>query len=239
MKERLSAHGRTTEVSNVYSQIRSAFNQSGLAAEAQLVKIFSALEPIAVNLNEAINRQHIESELEAKDLVRDNNIRSLFLFLQGSCHHPVETLKEAAQKLMPVLDRYGLSIIQENYVAESGFVEALLTDLAAADLQSSIAAVSGCAELIAGVKTAQDDFEATRLSFKNGKVAEANLANATRTKQNLVRLLNKTLVNYLTTMCEIDEENYGAFYRIVEQLIYDNNALVRARMTATTKTVQA
>ncbi|QGY43163.1 hypothetical protein GM418_05670 [Maribellus comscasis] len=225
----LLSKSRVTEADAVSMRIISAFKSSGMDSDPHLPHMFNTLDPFSKNLTSAINRSKAESNLEEKDEKHDGEIRSFSYLLLGLLHHPDDNVKAAAQKVKKVFDKYGVSITGKSYASESSLVASLLNDLAKPNLQDTIAQLSGCAELIAALQAAQDEFEAARLAYEQEKAQESTAISASVIKRELVDLLNGKIVVYLRAMEIIDEATYGAFPRIIAKIIDDNNETVKKR----------
>jgi hypothetical protein len=229
MIHKLISYSRATEVSTVAESIVGAYKGTTLSSDTYLSGLMTGLEGDQVSLTAAIKRMKAESELEEMDELRDENIRSLYYLVLGQLHHPDATVKAAAQKVFDVLEHYGLSVAVESYSTESALVDSLLNDLANPELQESIAALSGCAESIAALQTAEDNFEAARIAFEKEKAQESTLENASNIKKEVANLINQKLVVYLRAMVQVNPEMYDLFGRTVDQIIADNNEVVKKR----------
>ena len=229
MITKLMTNSRTTEVSAVADRITDAYKGTGLNTDAYLSGMMTGLEDDQVLLTAAIKRMKAESELEAQDEARDAEIRALYYLVLGLQHHPDEAIKAAAQKVFAVLEHYGLSVANESYASESSLVGSMLVDLATPEFQEPIAALSGCAESIAKLKTAEDNFAAALIAFEQEKAHESTLENATVIKKRVVNLINQKLVVYLIAMAQANPETYDLFARTVGQIIADNNVAVKKR----------
>ncbi|WP_430935799.1 DUF6261 family protein [Saccharicrinis sp. 156] len=238
MIDRIMTQTRITEIDTVTSQILAAYQSSSPYGDSNLSGIITSIQPLSANLNQAINRIKSESELEEKDEDRDNSVRSFYYLILGFTHHPDENITNAAQKIMSVIDNYGLQIVNESYATESSLVNSLLTELAKPELQEPIALVSGAAESIAALRNAQNDFETSHLSFEQKKAQEGTYANATSIKNKILKLINGKLVIYLKAMAIVNEDTYGSFTRTVAQLIAANNENVRRRTKKTTQEIE-
>ena len=233
MIPKLINYSRTTEVSAVADRITDAYKGTGLSTDAYLSGLMTGLEADQVLLTEAIKRMKAESELEAQDELRDDGIRALYYLVHGLQHHPDETIKAAAQKVSAVLDHYGLSVTGESYASESALVGSMLGDLAKPEFQEPVAALSGCAESIAKLKAAEDNFDAALVAFEGEKAHESTLESATVIKKRLVNLINQKLVVYLQAMMQVNPDTYDLFARTVDQIIADNNVAVKKRRKET------
>ncbi|WP_299577592.1 DUF6261 family protein [uncultured Sunxiuqinia sp.] len=220
---------RATEINDVGSRIVDAYNNTSLSSDAYLAGLMTELGNMLALLIAAIKRIKIASELEEQDELRDDAMRALYYLILGFLHHPDTAVKQAAERVFKVIEHYGLSMVDESYSSESSLIDSLLLDLEGPNLQADIAALSGCAELIAALKTAEDNFEATRLAYEEGKAAEATLQNATALKRKVAGVINKKLVIYLRAMVQVDTETYGSFGGTVAEIIASNNENVKRR----------
>ncbi|MGQ8338522.1 DUF6261 family protein [Sunxiuqinia sp. A32] len=233
MIQKLRSTSRTTEVDAVSIRLIGAYRNTSLNTDAHLETIYGSLESESTQLTAAIRRMKAESVLDEKDSVRDQYVRGLFHFVQGSLYHPDDAIKTSAEKVEKVLEQYGISIVSENYATESSLINSLLNDLAKPNLQDDIAALSGCADLIAALQAAQADFEATRIAYEEDKADESTMENASSIKKQVVQIINEQLVIYLQAMNQVDVETYGSFARTVAEIIADNNEVVKKRRKKT------
>jgi hypothetical protein len=120
-------------------------------------------------------------------------------------------------------------VTNESYSTESSLINSLLGDLAKPDMQEPVAAVSGCAELIAVLQTAQEAFEQARVAYEEEKAQEGTETNATTLKKEVIDVINNRLVVYLDAMMLVDEATYGAFGRTVAEIIDATNEMVKKR----------
>lgn len=229
MIEKLIYQSRTTEVDAVSDRMIGAYQKSGLDSDTHLAEIFTGLGDASARLKAAVKRTKAESELEQKDEIRDDKVRALFYLVNGFVYHPDPNVKSAALKIKKVMDKYGLSMAEENYSTESSLVSSLLGDLSDPSLQASVAALSGCIGLITALQTSQTDFEQTRIAWEAEKAKEGTQGNATGIKKEVLEIVNDKLVVYLRAMEQVDEETYGAFTRTISQIISDNNDVVKKR----------
>lgn len=226
---KLISNCRTTEADAVAARIGGAYENAGPKTDTRLNEMITDLREKRTLLQEAIKRAKAESDLEEKDEVRDNGLRSLVYLVQGYIHHPDPAVNGAAVKVDDVLDRYGLSVTKESYSTESALINSLLADLSKPNMQEHVAALSGCAELIAALQTAQDAFEQTRIAYEEEKAQEGAETNATTLKKEVIDVINNQLVVYLDAMMLVDEATYGAFVRTVAEIIDATNEMVKRR----------
>lgn len=220
-------NSRTAEVDAASMRIIDVYEENDWSSDTHLVQEFAALKTLLAQLTTAINRDKVESDLANKDELRDEKLRALYHLLNGLLYHPDEATKKAAQTVDKVFEKYGVAIAEENYSTESAMIESLLNDLAAEDLQTSIAALSGCAELIAALKTAQSDFETERVGYEQSKAQESTQQSAYKLKSEVLKQLNDRIIVYLRAMVQVDEPKYGELSRTLAIIINENNEVVK------------
>ena len=229
MIEKINSKSRITEVDNVSSQILAAYLGATLSADQNLLGIITTIQPVSDKMSSAIKRIKSESELEEKDELRDNAVRSLFYLITGYTHHPDSAIREPALKIMSILDNYGLTITSESYATESSLIKSLLLELEKRDIKTAIELLSGAPESVVSVQNTQNNFVASHLVSEQNKAEEGTYENATSLKKEMIKLINGKLVVYLKAMILVDEETYGSFVRTIAQIIADNNEIVKKR----------
>ena len=228
MIEKLMSNCRNTEVNDVATRVSGAFAGSGVT-DPYLTTTFAGLDAANLALSQVIKRSKAESELEVKDKVRDDKVRAVNYLINGFLYHPTKKIKEAAQTLMEVFGKYGLALIGQSYSTESSLINSLLLDFAKPDYADAIAILSGCADLIAQLQTAQTDFETVRIAYESEKAKEGMVENATLVKKEVLTIINDKIVVYLRAMEQVNPAAYGVFAATAAQIITDTNEQVKKR----------
>lgn len=229
MTENLMSKSRTTEINDVSVLITGAYKKASLQSDTYLASLMLLIEEKSNMFTKAIRRIKARSNLAEKAGVRDKAYRSVFYLVNGFLHHPDPVVSGAAAKVDAVLARFGLSVTGESYATASSLIGSLLVDLADVKLQDSIAALSGCAELISALRTALNDFEFSRIAFQKEKGLQGLLPNATAIKMEMAELINGKLLVHLNAMEQINMEVYGLFAQTVAGIIATNNVVVKKR----------
>lgn len=232
MLKKLRGQSRISEVNAVCKRMIGAFQNSSLINDEYLVRIFNDLQTRSAQLTTAINPTKALSILEDKDQLRDKKVSDLYEYLKGCTRHPDPILKNSAITLFATFNKYGIKIIRENYASESGLLASLLEDFDQQPMLDAMANVGGSTEMVAQIKSAQDDFEASRIAFEEGRAADGSRINASKIKMEILKLINGTLVDYLRGMAGVDAQRYGAFRDTVAQIIDSTNAMVAGRQGA-------
>ena len=228
MIDKLISTSRVTEVNDVATRASGAFSASGIT-DPYLTTEFTSLDAANLKLSEVIKRSKAESDLMEKDGVRDDKDRALYYLINGFLYHPVKKMKEAAQSLMDVFNKYGLAVIGESYATESSLLTSMLLDFAKPEYADAIATLSGCADLIAQLQAAQTDFEQARIAYETDKAKEGMVENASAVKKEVLAIFNDKIVIYLRAMEQVNPGIYGVFASTIAQIIADNNEQVKKR----------
>lgn len=230
MLNNLNSASRVSEVGATALSLNGAFQNSSLSRETYLESKFSQLANESAHLAEAINRTKAESNLDPKRATRAYEARALSYLVKGYTFHPDPVIKAAAQQVDAVVGKYSLKALTDSSFATGTMqITSLLTDLADETLLPSITALSGVAEIITALQTAQADFEAAYVAFQEEKASEGALKNASEIKKNMLSIINNQLVAYLRVMVLSDEAGYGEFVRTVTQIIDETNETVEKR----------
>ena len=218
---KLSSRLRITEADAASDALVRLFRAAGLKDEF-LCGAFAELEDLSARLTTAIRQDTADSRLDEKDAARDAAVRDLGTLIQGYTAIPVAEKKAAARRLDAVFSKYGKKIVNETYAAESSLIESLLEDLGALEAETTL--LEGVAALVAGLRTAQDEFNAANDDFTAAKGARSE--SASQVKKELTSLVNLKIVPYLSAVDVSDV--YKDFAAKVEaEIVRANNAANR------------
>ena len=229
MSSNLTPQSRITEVNSVSVKLGLTYTKQSLESDTYLAGLFSYLHDKSDLLGLAINRSKVESNLDDKDVVRDENVQSLNYLLLGAVHNPNTEISTSASKLYTIFDKYGMKIIKESYLIESSLIESMLEDFAGLSLQTHIAAVLGCAELLASLKMAQIEFRTADTIWDEEKTKADLIQSASEIKIEVLSIINGKIVVYLKAMNQVESEVYGEFTKAVSDIISEVNQAVKRR----------
>ncbi|WP_172917506.1 DUF6261 family protein [Capnocytophaga canis] len=226
----LNYQSRVTEVGDVANRLADLYKGTAtLQDDAFLKTFFKELKTQGDAITEAVKRDKAVSQLEDADAERDEAIRVLDKMLKAYEVFPVENTKAHGQKIATIFKKYGVKITEENYSSESNLVDSLLKDLSASEVQASVTALSGVSEAIAGIRTAQNNFNKVRSQYEKDFAQQQSKASASSLRKPLLQLINKKLIPYLVAMTLVDGAKYTAFADKVAKIIDDMNEVVKAR----------
>lgn len=220
------------EVATVAGGILKTSDKNDWSSDNYLSGVLQRLITEQNKLSFAIKQDKATSALEYADENRDKPVSGLYNLVMGYRYHPDESISTAANTIHLVIDKYGLSNITEaNYAQESALIESLLKDFEADNAKTAIALLPGVAELIATIRTAQDNFTSAFLTYTEEKANNNGKQSATKIKAAVLKLINNELVIYLRAMSIAAPDTYGNFAAATAQIIADNNDKVRRRIT--------
>ena len=227
---KLFSNARTTEVDDTSDRLLLAYNaETGLASDAFLKTIFDDIRSLSDQITDAIKRDLVFSEMEDADENVAIALRSVFSILKGYEAMPLVQFSTAAKALIPVADKYTLSILRLNYAEQSSNVEALLMDLSAPALKAFIDALPGLAEAITNLRAAQNDFIEKRVAYENAMAQKIAGTPASELKKPLLDLINSRLIPYLDVNKMVNAATYGHLTDLVEQIVNATNTGISRR----------
>ena len=219
----------------IYKEAVANNPDGAIAKDSALAEIVKEIEQKSAGITTAINKDKLSTSLEEADAKRDELIRQLGTLLIGYGAIPIADKKAAAEKLLATYEKYGKSITQESYARESSLIESMLEDFANAMLADAIKALNGVADLLAALRTAQDDFNAANDTATAALTAKGESAYAL--KKPLLAAINEKLVPYVTAMSAIQPE-YADFAAKADVEISKANASVGKKKSASETTAE-
>lgn len=212
-----------------------ADGESAVAKDGVLKGQFGQLKDYSARNTTAIKQSPVASTLDAADSARDSVTRDLFTLSNGYTASPFAEVREAAQAVCAVLEKYGRGMTAKGYAEQTALTESLLEDLSAAGLSESVRALPGVGELVASLRTAQDGFAAAHDGYIKAKLGKGE--SATSLKKPIVSLINDGIVPYLNIVAAMD--GYAAFADAVAENIKRINDTVARRVASGKKEAEA
>ena len=207
-----------------------AGGETAVAKDAVLKAQFGQLKDLSARNTTAIKQSPVMSTLDEADSARDSVTRDLFTLAGGYTASPFAEVKAAAHAVRAVLEKYGRGMTGKGYAEQTALTESLLEDLAASSVSEGVKALSGVAELVAQLRSAQDGFASAHDGYIKAKLGKGE--SATSLKKPIVSLINDGIVPYLNIVVAMD--GYADFADAVAENIKKMNNTV-ARRLATEK----
>ncbi len=192
-----------------------------------LKPLFAQIEEKSVALSVAIKKESVISKLDELDGLRDDTIRDLRSALAGYASLRTAEIKESAEQLLAIFDRYGLKIVKENFSEESGHIESMLRDFSEAPAKALVEKLGGIKEILQELQERQSAFNTERVAYEKTLSVQGATASASVLKKPLLELLNAKLLSFLTAMKE--QENYRGFAAGVARFIDEMNETIARR----------
>ncbi|MBD5448456.1 MAG: hypothetical protein HDR32_12170 [Treponema sp.] len=211
-----------------------ASGSTAVAKDAVLKAQFAQLANLSARNTTAIRQDVVVSTLDEADSARDSATRDLFTLAGGYTASPFAEVKSAAVGVCAVLDKYGRGMTGKNYADQTALTESLLEDLGAEKIAAQVKSLSGVAELVAQLRSAQDGFAAAHDGYIRAKAGKGESASSL--KKPIVSLINDNIVPYLNIVAAMD--GYADFVAAVAGNIKSTNDTV-ARRTAAGKKEEA
>ncbi len=228
---KLSHDSKVAEISTASNEMRALYGElePNLGSDLYLKSLYEKYTPLSIGISEAIKKDQAESDLDERDGARDTCIRNIFFVVKGAAHNPIPSINDAGNKVLIVLEKYGLAIVDESYSIESAHVRSMLADLSTGEMEDIIGEIAGLEQLINLLKAAQNEFEAARSALDNVHSAEKGSTSATDIKKEIIAHVNGELVGYLRAMAMANPTMYGEFVRRTAEIIHRNNLQVKKR----------
>lgn len=224
-------NARITELGDTAHRLSELFKKSAsIQSDRFLTEIFAEVEQKAVALTSAVRKDTAVSQLEKADKERDNAIRVFDKLLKGYEHIPVENLRNHAQKLIAIFNKYGVKITLENYASQSNLIMSMLEDFSADSLKVSVEALAGVKEALEEIKAKQGAFAQIREIYEGELAMQKEKVSATSLKKPLLDLINKKMLPYLVAMNLSQPEVYKEFVAKATEIINSTNEAIKARV---------
>jgi hypothetical protein len=221
---------RIAESTQFFGDVLNICKQSN-PAELNIKTQWSELETSYKTLNERFKKTPASlktAELATLDERRDNAIVCLRKLADGYTNHHDGAKKQAGKQLLIAIDKYGKSISRMNYPAETSVLDNLVVDLKNEPDNAAAIKLTGLADTVAEIKSANDLFNQTYLE-RVGEAAEKDLNAAGEVVQEC-RLKYNALIKHIEAHATIHpSEAYDALIRQLNNLIDKFNTMLAQR----------
>lgn len=197
--------------------------------DVYLTAIKSELNTICIGLTGTVNQTKVLSMLEKQDAQRDNTYRSLLYLNKGFLLHPDAKIKSAAAEVQQVLDKYGFSLVDQNYASESTLIDAFIRDMKMPLIAPNVEVLPGLPAILSQLQADQDLFKSAERSWHEARAEDGKTLNATALKHELMKVMNDKLVLYLRAMVQLNPANYEVLSNNITMHISRANELVKRR----------
>ena len=220
---------RNTEIDGFSDFIIRNFKaDEKVQSDTFLKSLLDELEVLSAQMTKAILQDKTLSKLDIADNARDEAVKTLGTILAGYAVFPIVAKKEMAEPLKVIYDKYAKAgITTANYMSESSMIESLLLDFSDASLAENINALEGIAEVLASIRSAQDNFIKANDEYISAGTNKS--ASASSFNKPIIALVNERLIPYLNAMVISGNTTCEEFAKNVEVEINRVNALIAKR----------
>ncbi len=226
--DKISYNTRSTECNDLCGSIAHVVEESPLN-DPHLSGLLSEIKAGNETLLSSIKQDRAESHLEELDHQRDDVYRSLLYLTKGYVHHPDTQIRESAEHVDEVINKYGFELISASYSAESALLDSFLKDMARPELAPAIELLPGIKDLRENLGDKQNDFKSAERDWLNARAKEQSSVNATKAKKDLLKIVNDKLIVYLRGMLRVQPDQYASLVSTINLLIETNNGIVKRR----------
>lgn len=228
--KKLKVNARITEVDDISDRLLELYKkETALQRDAFLKNLFDDLEKQSLLLTDNMKKGVSLSQLEAIDIRRIRAVRNLNNAIKGYASMPVEDFEAPSKELGAIFKKYGVAITRENYSSKTSLIESLLKELSSPQVQESIEALRGVADVIAVLRKEQTAFITERTNYEVALSLKDSDKTPTSLKKAVMDNINTKLITYLTTMCMVDKDKYYNFAKLVSQVIDNVNSSIQKR----------
>lgn len=225
--QKLSKNSKVTEVDSAVKKVIACYDKGDWSSDIHLTGLFTELKEKSEVLTTVITLQKGESDLDGLDDIRDEDLRSLYYLTMGNLHNPQSEVKEASRDVFDIIGSWGLALAEESYAVESSILESMFLRLE--EKRAALALIPGAEELYQKLRLSQSNFRESELAFEAAKAKDSQKVSATDMKKEILPLFNGKVLLYIHAMSVVDESAYGELARTTEQIIRDNNSIVKKR----------
>ncbi|MGQ1786109.1 MULTISPECIES: DUF6261 family protein [unclassified Saccharicrinis] len=218
------------EIKNTALGIVEIFGNDMYVNDSYLTEVISTLRENTSKMIDSLNEEIVKSTLAPLDSKRDNSARVIFLEVKSKILWPDEKIAQAAQTIMDVLNKYGMEVIHLSYREESECLKSMLEDFEKDEIAAACSKLHDFDILIDQLKKDQEIFEKAFQEYLSKKEEKRNLLSASKIAQLIKDQINKELTNYIEVMAKVKPELFAEPAQKMENIIAENNTVVKERI---------
>ena len=169
----------------------------------------------------AIKKDRVYSGLDVLDAERDSLWKAAIDIISAYKKNPVKEISDAAEKIFPIVEKYGKKITRVTYDEETAYLKSAQTDFSAEDAAAAIKVLPGLSETLENLWAKNADFEAQTASFVSTSANSEK--SATSLRKELVSLIN-SFITYVDVVGVVRSDLLG-FSKELQSRIDRANAL--------------
>ncbi len=226
---KLRYRATVSEVDDVTRQVIKAYGENEIESDSNLASFIEEMNTKHTLLAGVLEHTDAESNLDKKDIIRDDKYRSLGYIILGAVHNPDATIKEAGEVIQKVFDKYGFEVINYSYADQSSSMNHFRNELEKPELAPYIAAIPGFSQAITELTFSQNHFEQAETDWKKARGKDVSDITPSQYRKEILEYLNKKLIPYLNVMNGINAPVYEGFYEAFTTIINDMNRVIKMR----------
>jgi len=201
-----------------------------LGIEAQYLALEKQWNELQLQFKKALGSK-LTVVLEQLDERRDRAISGLRLHFESLTYHVDPTKKEAAQKLLDVIDKYGRGIARKNYQEESALIWGIIKDWESSAELTEALTLLNVVDWKEELKAANEAFDAMYRSRTND-LSTVPETSATELREPTMEAYRR-LVSHLDAHATLaqDKAPYEHLAGVLNKHIEQNNQLVISRQS--------
>jgi len=230
--KKISSKSNISEIASVGVGIINLNNKGGITEDSYFTITYEKLSARTEALIKKIKAGWAASDLQAKDELRDLDIRAIFYEVEAKCIRRESPAQKRALKVKDVLDRYGMNMIAESFSKETIDVKALLSDLNADGLVADRSAIHDLNGLVRNLEDSQAAFDSSFATNLEDRMEHDKSKSATFIANELRNIINTEFCPYVAAMGQANADKFKVFAALLSKLIERNNTEVRDRLAS-------
>ncbi len=226
---KINPASRVSETAGLTERLIEAHKNSNLSADIALEELFAELKVEYAEIIASLTGDTAQSEMDERDIKRDNSFKGIGYFLKGYLNHDDVVLVSSAKKIYSIYENYGAKILDLPYVAENAEINSFLKDLKDEDVASEAEVLPGFSSFIDALELNQKRFDTALYRWEESKTANKLSESASAIKKRIFTTVNTKIITYVRAMMVISAPKYTHFVTKLAEIIDANNITVNKR----------
>ncbi len=229
----LSSKIKIEETLNGLENIAIALDENRINDDKIFLQISEIFKQKTSEFRVSVNHDKATTILPEADQQRDECVRAIFNVSKGFEYYPDAEVQKASKLFSSVLDKYSLSMIDENNAKESTEIKSMLDDFNTQQIKDAINRLQPLSQLIANLQTAQANFDEAVQLWSDANTDDDKIESPTTLKKDCLAVCNKKLIAYLNIVIDLDEAKYKNIFVKINDLVTKANTLATKKEDTT------
>ncbi|MFV0291404.1 MAG: hypothetical protein ACK5IJ_11000, partial [Mangrovibacterium sp.] len=216
--------GRTNGLAQSIIEKKS---QLGDIADTHLESVFERLTAKQAEINVAIMRNRVKSDLQAQMKALKTRFVDFQLLVKAYTVGESIFLDKAKMVYSLVQPYYSKIMNSLQYLTCASYVSSLISDLDNAEMQAAINSMSYVSSRLTALRAAQVELIASHANFYDLRTQQVAASNASKLRAELIQLINEDLVDYLNAMRKVQTVDYSLFSNTLNGIIKSHNSILK------------